>query len=103
MTNPTPAGLVPDDEQLLRDLEHFGYDSCCLEDMPIAEQHRLLTLHRHFADQKYNLSWYQGVGPCYDMLHDYLKGCSLQEAITAIKREFPSRQDLDAQWEEAQQ
>jgi len=77
-------------EGLAEALFELGYNPDSVRTMKVEEAQRLLALHRYFEKRVYNLDWYEGEGPCYDMLSDYLTGCTLAHAVSEIERLYPS-------------
>lgn len=72
--------------ELARALWEEGYESIC--SFSPAEAHRLLALCEHFRGVTH---WYAGEDinyPPYEYMHDFLTGCSLDDAIKGVSAQY---------------
>jgi len=73
-------------EQAKEQLSEYGYTPDSLDGMQLQELQRLHQLHKEFDQVEFNLKWYQGTGPCYEMLHDLLTDVPLAEARRQLRK-----------------
>jgi hypothetical protein len=93
-----PVVVVPLPEALGDALYGYGYDDLC--NFTEAEAQRLLVLCRHFEGVEH---WYAGemiTYPPYEYLHDYLSGCSLEEAKRGVRSQLRLPDENDGSHED---